>query len=294
MNRVYRSSPALALASALLALVMALPANAQDWVYSTRPGDNLWNLSEKYLTGVGLFKRLQKYNGITDPLHMRPGTRVRVPVAWLRVQPVDVGVLEVRGDASVQRAADGTTAAIARGDRLAAGDTLHTGSAGRVVLEFADGSRMLVRGDSDITFDRLSAYGETGMVDTRVRMIGGRVENEVTPAAGPASRFEIETPAAVAAVRGTRFRVGADAETTRSEVIEGRVRVSGSGKGRSLDGGFGLVATTAAASPAAGAGARLAARGRRGTGAVAGVRTARRCRDLPRRDLWRAGCGGGR
>ena len=234
----------------VLAAATTTPATAQEWVYSARPGDNLWNLSERYLRSVGMFRRLQAHNGISDPLHILPGTRIRFPVAWLRVQPAAVHVLEVRGGAVVERAADGSTATLDGGESLQAGDRLSTADDGRVVLEFADGSRMLVRGDSFLEFDHLSAYGDTGMVDTRVRMRGGRIESDVTPAAGPGSRFEIETPAAVAAVRGTRFRIGADEVATRSEVIEGRVRVSGSGRGRDVGAGFGVVAESGRAPPA--------------------------------------------
>ena len=240
------------LLSAMLLLGGWLPSadvHAQDWVYSTRPGDNLWNLSERYLKTVGWFRRLQEYNAIVDPLHILPGTRIRVPVAWLRVEPAAVEVVEVRGNGTVTRAAGGSGETLAPGLRLTSGDRLQTAADTRVVLQFADGSQMLVRGDSELLFDRLSAWGETGMVDTRVRLTGGRVESQVEPAAGPASRFEIDTPAAVAAVRGTRFRVGADATSTRSEVIEGSVRVTGGGSGRNLEAGFGVVADAGRAPP---------------------------------------------
>ena len=82
------------------------------------------------------------------------------------------------------------------------------------------------------------------MVDTRVRLQRGRGESQVAPAGGAASRYQITTPAAVAAVRGTLFRVAAEETSgaTRAEVIEGRVDVEGDGVKRLVVAGFGVVA----------------------------------------------------
>ncbi len=57
--------------------------------------------------------------------------------------------------------------------------------------------------------DSLGSFDASGMVDTSVRLKKGRVENRVAPQK-PDSRYRIITPAAVAAVRGTEFRVGGD------------------------------------------------------------------------------------
>ena len=51
------------------------------------------------------------------------------------------------------------------------------------------------------------------------------------PQKEPASRFEIRTPRVVTAVRGTQFRVGADGEISRHEVLSGAVAVGNNGNG---------------------------------------------------------------
>ena len=82
------------------------------------------------------------------------------------------------------------------------------------------------------------------MVDTSVRLQSGRVDTRVKPARGPGSRYQIITPAAVAAVRGTDFRVSAETgkPVMRSEVTEGSVGVGNAGKSTTVNAGFGLVA----------------------------------------------------
>jgi hypothetical protein len=65
----------------------------------------------------------------------------------------------------------------------------------------------------------------------------------VQPSQGPGSRYQIITPAAVAAVRGTKFRVSADAQrpVARSEVTGGRVDVSGTGASQLVTAGYGTI-----------------------------------------------------
>jgi hypothetical protein len=85
----------------LLAMLCASPTGAHDWIYTARPGDNIWNLTEKHLTGIRYWKRLQEYNQLATPDRIRPGTRLRIPIRWLKVQPASARVIAVQGD--VQR-----------------------------------------------------------------------------------------------------------------------------------------------------------------------------------------------
>jgi hypothetical protein len=90
-------------------------------------------------------------------------------------------------------------------------------------------------------FDHLSAHGETGMVDSRLHLLDGRVDSRVQPAVGPGSRFEIQTPSAISAVRGTAYRAAVtdDRKTSNIEVLEGKVRVSAERRPRLVAAGFG-------------------------------------------------------
>ena len=232
------------LACALLALPGAT-ALAEDWIYSVRPGDNLWDLSEAHLTSMKYWRPLQRHNNITDPLHIPPGSRLKFPIAWLKHQPSAATVVQLQGEARLISGADGSSKPLGVNTQLLSGDTVLTGPDSNLSIRFADGSELLVLSDSEVVMDRLSAYGVTGMVDTRVRLQGGRIDTKVRPGEGPGSRYHIITPAAVAAVRGTRFRVSADIDrpVARSEVTEGRVGVSGAGARQLVPAGFGTVAT---------------------------------------------------
>lgn len=235
--------------SAVIVLVMtvfvALPAWAENYLYTVRPGDTLWDLSDKYLKrGVAYTSRLQELNQVRDPGQLQPGSKLRFPVRWLKIQPVPATVTNVSGSAKAIVGEDRQDQSLAAGQRLTVGDTVLTGPDGNVVLEFADGSRLIIRSDSEVVLDSLSAWGDTGMADTRVRLQRGRVDAQVVPATGPASRYEIHTPAAVSAVRGTVYRMHAESDRpeARAEVLSGNIEISAAGRSRRVAEKFGIVA----------------------------------------------------
>ncbi len=238
-----RKYTATLLAAALLVLLHAA-AVANDWIYTVRPGDTLWTLSETHLGSMKYLDALQRHNNITDPQQIAPGTRLKFPVAWLKHQPATAAVVSLQGEASLVSALDGSTRPLTVNTPLHTGDRIVTGPDSNLSIRFADGSELLVLSDSSVEMDSLSAYGTTGMVDTRIRLQGGRVDTRVKPGQGPGSRYNIITPAAVAAVRGTQFRVSAETDKpiARSEVLEGKVSVSGAGASQLVPGGFGIIA----------------------------------------------------
>lgn len=225
-----------------LLLLASPPGAAQDWTYRIRPGDNIWDLSGRYLRNDVAWQRLQAHNRIADPYRLRPGTLLRLPVAWLKVQPAKATVVGINGDAFAT-GADGRPSRIVEGMRLGIGTTLRTSADASLTLQFADGSRLLLHGNSELSLDKLSAYGATGMTDTRMRLRKGRTSSEVKPLRGPASHYIIETPDLMSSVRGTRFRVGSDGDDSQIEVTEGRVQVDGAGRQRLLKPNQGTAST---------------------------------------------------
>jgi hypothetical protein len=211
---------------------------AQEWVYTVRPGDSLWGVAQRYLSPAGDLPRLQELNHVADPARLQPGTRLRIPVAWLKAQPAPVEVVHLRNDATVIRAGSGQSQPLALGMRLGAGDRVHAGADSSASLRFADGARLVMQAGSDLTLDRISSYGETIIVDSSVRLQNGRVDIR---APGGGSRLEISTPAGVSSVRGTEFRVGMAEPAMRTEVVEGVVAVEAQARRREITAGLGTL-----------------------------------------------------
>ena len=232
---------------ALLLLVFMgnqVTAAEQYWEYTVRPGDNIWNLTKQHCTSVRYWQRIQKLNKIDLDREIPPGTRLRFPLSILKHQPASALVAQLQGSAELLHAGAGKAVPLQAGTALRSGDRIMTGPDSNLTLQFADGSRLLVQAHSEVVMDSLSAWGTTGMVDTRIRLQGGRVDTQVKPAKGPGSRYQIITPAAVAAVRGTAFRVAAESSMAlmRTEVTTGTVGVGDAGKSTRVPAGFGLVA----------------------------------------------------
>jgi hypothetical protein len=242
-NRITGFRPWIAIFLLLVSSVSV--SHAADWVYRVRPQDNIWNLSSRYIKSDIPWQKLQDYNKVADPYHLVPGSRVRIPIAWLRVQPAEAKVVAVIGSAHVHVPGESQQKTVTADMLLGYGTHIATDAQASLTLEFADGSHVLMEQNSALDLDRMSAYGRTGMVDTRLRLQRGRVSSNVTPMTGSAARFSIETPGTISSVRGTHFRVAADASAQRSqtEVLTGLVDVAGHGRHTLVPKGFGIGGT---------------------------------------------------
>ncbi|MEG2804552.1 FecR domain-containing protein [Stenotrophomonas sp.] len=223
----YRPSLARRLLVLAALLICAFPSLAQDWTYRVRPGDTLWDLGGRYLKPTVPWQQLQAHNRVADPYRLPPGSTLQFPVAWLAVQPAPARVVATRGKVQYGQPGQAALHDVVEGQHLTIGQHLVTGADASVTLAFADDSRLQLRENSRLRLDRMSRYGRTGMVDTRLRLEQGRTSNRVTPAKGPASRYIIDAPTATSSVRGTVFRVSAGdpGHVASTEVLQGRVQV---------------------------------------------------------------------
>lgn len=233
----------------LLSLACSPLASAEDWSYRIRPGDTIWDLAGEYLKPGIPWQRLQAHNGISNPYQLPPGSTVRIPLAWLHLQPARARVLAVRGQAMVDGIGGSGPVPATEGMQLGVGAVLRTARDATLTLEFADRTRLLLQGDSELRLDRLSQYGKSGMVDTRLRLQRGRITNSVTPSRGVSPAFIVDTPNATSAVRGTRFRVNAEESRTHTEVTEGTVAVGADSRSALVKRGHGSVVAAGQATP---------------------------------------------
>ncbi len=219
------------LANSLLFVLLVLTClsassapNQAEWVYTVRPGDTVQSIADRYLAQAGEWPSLLRYNNISQTSELSPGTLIKIPVRLLKTYPKPAKLLVSQGSVWVRKAHSTPYVPALRGSRLTVGDELKT-DAGFALIKFADGSTLKVADNSIIIFNTLTHYGETGMVDTRFRLMRGGIKTDVTPRKGPAARYEVSTPSAVAAVRGTAFRMRVRPGQTITEVTEGRVSV---------------------------------------------------------------------
>jgi len=206
--------------------VRAEPENHQstDWFYTLRPSDSLQSVAQQLLDRRHSWTDLSQYNQISNASSLQAGSIIKVPLEWLKQQPQPASVLSISGSVLIKRSQNSQFSLVKPETQIRVGDELATRS-GTAIIKFADGSLLHVDANTSLVFNRLSHFGNTGMVDTRVRLKQGSVSSDIQPLV-KGSRFEISTPSAVAAVRGTRFRISTEADGTKLEVTEGKVEFS--------------------------------------------------------------------
>jgi len=196
------------------------------WVYMVVDGDSLWNISAKFLTNINYYTKLQKLNNIQYPQKMRPGSLIRIPMEWIKQEPASAKISYLTGKNLLFR--ENKLYPLTSTTTLTLGDEIRTGTNGSTTIEFADGSIMVLFKQTTVIFNHLSAFGSTGMVDTRVSVISGKVETKAQKNKGPGSRLDISTPSAISSVRGTMYRVANTSQNISTvEVLEGNVAVVG-------------------------------------------------------------------
>ncbi len=197
----------------------------EEWHYTLRPGDTLPEISLTLLNYQYSWSDVVKHNRIDQLATLAPGSIIKIPMHWLKHQPKPAMVKELVGVALIKKASASRYDVLKTTMLIQVGDEIAT-KKGNVVIEFADGSTIRLEEQSNLVFNKLSHFGKTGMVDTRLRLKKGSLTTDIPPLV-KGSRYEIKTPSAVAAVRGTEFRLHTTEKETRLEVLEGTVEFSG-------------------------------------------------------------------
>ena len=232
------------LCAALLMLgLSSLVGAEEDWHYTLRPGDTLWKVCQNFAQEPqACWRDLAAHNSLTDPHSVRPGQSILVPIGWLKEKPIPARITAVSGEVMLYPADGGAPRQVQDGDTVAFGDALETAAHGSARVQFADQSEVVIKPASLLVVNRYRRFLDQGGERTLLRLERGNIRNSITPQDGEPA-FEVHTPGAVAAVRGTEYYVSVDgSETTRNEVVDGKVAVSARGVERAVDGGFATLA----------------------------------------------------
>lgn len=227
----------------------------KDWQYQVKTSDSYAIIQRQYLNQYSDIDKLAKYNDHPINKVLIPNQLLRIPLHLLKKQRKPVEVILVAGDVSVMpktKALDlhankksANKHPLIINSQLNEGDVVVTAANGIAKLRFFDASVTVIQPNSSIEITKSYQYAGLGDVVTELALSIGRTEVLANPNRNVNSHFQIQTPSAVAAVRGTEFRVGVEGESRQlalQETLEGKVAFSASGSEVLVAQGFGSVA----------------------------------------------------
>lgn len=113
---------------------------------------------------------------------------------------------------------------LAKGDHLAAGDTVNTGHDGRVQMRFTDGGLVSLMPNSSFAIDRYNQPDNQDGGSLSFRLVKGGLRT-LTGSIGQKNHdnYELKTDVATLGIRGTEFVVVIDGDAMRVQVSEGLI-----------------------------------------------------------------------
>lgn len=104
-------------------------------------------------------------------------------------------------------------------------DEIRTMAGSEVRLELADGSIIKISENTAVEMSALKSRSG-GVTNTKVNVVSGNIVTNVKKLANSKSSFEVQTPTALATIRGTFVEVEAGADSTQLKTFEGVVRAA--------------------------------------------------------------------
>jgi len=219
-----------------------------EWTYTLRSGETMADLARTLLNKNITPQQLAGYNRLASTATLTEGDQLQIPLGWLKRQPEPARATSVSGNVLHVSGTDGQKSRLTESSVIRAGDELLS-SAGTATIVLADGSELRMSPNSRLIFNRLTRFGESGMADTRLRLQRGEIHTRVKPVPDGGPHFKIETPSAVAAVRGTVFSMQARPNASSVQVIEGAVDFGKPGEVRRVPAGYGASVATSGSIP---------------------------------------------
>ena len=188
-------------------------------------GDNLYTICEKILENPEDWRWIAMVNRINNPHQIFPGQKLVIPTRLLKGLPIDGLVTFIKGVVSIKSTGAEEWQKLQLNDRIRQGNWIRTSEDGAIEITFEDHFSVLLRPNTTI---EITAARKKSAIYLMYKLFLdiGRTISKIKQSTGKETRFEIQTPSAVAAARGTEFRAGVDPDiTTRLEVLAGKVDV---------------------------------------------------------------------
>ena len=204
-------------------------------------GDNLYKICEKILENPEDWRWVALVNRINNPHQIFPGQKLVIPTRLLKGIPIDGLVTFIKGVVSIKSVGAEEWQTLQLNDKITQGNWIRTSEQGAIEITFENHFSVLLRPNTKI---EITAARKKSAIYLMYKLFLdiGKTISKIKQSTGKETRFEIKTPSAVAAARGTEFRAGVDTDvTTRLEVLAGTVDVQAAKQKVEIKAGEGTV-----------------------------------------------------
>ncbi len=132
----------------------------------------------------------------------------------------------VQGHVEVQRQGRGAFFPLVSNQTVAVNDVVRTGSTGEVEFAWADRTRWKLTPNTTLKVQQASMNSMKAVESAHFVLESGKMFVRVAKLLPSASRFEIETPSAIASVHSAVFSIAIEGRQTHIEVWKGKVQFS--------------------------------------------------------------------
>lgn len=221
---------------------ISAPRIVEDsWSYTVKKNDALELICAQYCIKKSNIHQIAAFNQLRNLHLLHPNQTIKIPLAVLKTIAAPAKVVYATGDVQIKKSELDAFQKINRTEPMLAGAMLKTGLNSIAKLRFADGSETVLQPNS--TLKVLASHQYAGKLSyvIKLKLSAGRTEIIANPEHLKDHHLEVETPSAVAVVRGTQFRVAADKTTAIEETLHGQVGFSAAENTVAVSENFGSV-----------------------------------------------------
>lgn len=194
-----------------------------EWIYTVVKGDYLQRILNDCCEPSLKPNIVAKLNQISNVDLLTPGQIIRIPASFLKSKPINIIVLVASGDVQIKHFGHTSYEVLQDQALVSEGDLIKTGAKSIARLKFEEDSVLLLQPNSLLSIQSSRQRIQNVAIKVKVKLLEGRAEIAANPEHAKNRSFEVQTPSAVAVVRGTEFRVNAHDELTAEETLSGAV-----------------------------------------------------------------------
>lgn len=225
-----------------IATICAQSLQPQAWQYTVKKNDSLHLICRQFCAKNADVREIAQFNQIPNPNLLRPNQTLSIPFSYLKVTVLPAQVLNANGDVRIKKNGSEAFQPLSLSDAVNVGDAIETGVNSIAKIKFADGTISTLQSKSSLVLVTSHQYAGKLNYTIKIKLSSGRTEVVANPQHLQDDNVEVETPTAVAVVRGTEFRVGAESTKAIEETLQGLVAFSADGQAVNVVEQFGTVA----------------------------------------------------